>query len=82
MSDIPTKEIGELMEVMSDKIPKLVNELIKSLYSEQAGTQMGLAVGHFYKGLVDAGIPPADALEMAKDYIGTLKSVASSFSNN
>lgn len=74
--DIPTKEIGELLEVVSQKVPKLVNELLRTLYSEEAGSQMGKAVGSFYKELVDNGIAPDEALAMAKDYMNTLKAVA------
>lgn len=78
-NEIPTKEIGELLEGVSQKVPKLVNELLRTLYSEEAGTQMGKAVGNFYKELVDNGIAPEEALVMTKDYMNTLKSLAMNF---
>ncbi len=75
------KELSEVLEVVSTKVPKLVTELLKTLYSEEAGSQMGKAVGKFYKELVDSGIPEAEALKMAKDYMDTVKSLATSFKN-
>jgi hypothetical protein len=78
---IPTKEIGELLEVIAEKVPKLVTELLRSLYSEEAGSQMGKAVGNFYKALVESGIPAEDALKMATDYLETIKSIANNFKN-
>ena len=76
MPSIPTKEIGELLEIVSQKVPKLVNDLLGTLYSEDAGARMGKAVGTFYKQLLDSGIPPEEALKMTKDYMNTVKSIA------
>lgn len=74
---IPTKEIGELLEIVSAKAPQLVSDLLGTLYSEQAGTKIGKAVGSFYKELVNAGIPASEALAMTKDYMNQVKSIAS-----
>jgi len=71
--EIPVKEISEILDVVSTKVPKLISDLMKTLYSEETGRQMGKAVGALYKEIVDAGLPKEDALEMAKDYMNTLK---------
>lgn len=76
MSDIPTKEIGELLEIVSAKVPKLLRDLLGTLYSEEAGTSVGKAVGAFYMELVNAGIPAEEALSMTKDYMNYVKSIA------
>lgn len=76
MSDIPTKEIGELLEIVSAKVPKLLRDLLGTLYSEEAGTSVGKAVGAFYLELVNAGIPADEALTMTKDYMNYVKSIA------
>lgn len=76
-NDIPVKEIGEVFDALSDKLPKLINELTSSFYSEKSGSQMGKAIGSMYKELINAGIPKEDALEMAKDYLNTMKSIIS-----
>jgi len=74
--------LNDVLEVVSDKIPKLISELLKTFYSEEAGSQMGKAVGSFYKELVNAGMPADEALEMAQDYMHTIKSLASTMTKN
>jgi hypothetical protein len=79
MSDnnIPVKEIGEMLDEVSAKLPKLINGLMASLYSAEAGKNMGQAIGSFYKELIATGIPAEDALQMAKDYMLSLKDISS-----
>ncbi len=81
-NDIPVKEIGELLEEVSTKVPRLISSLISTLYSAEAGKQMGQAVGNLYKELVESGIPHEDALQMAKDYIQTLKGITEIINKN
>ena len=64
--------IREILDAVSDKVPRLIKELMGSLYSKDAGTNMGQSVGAFYKELVESGIPAADALGMAKVYLFSL----------
>ena len=75
--DIPVKEIGELFDILSDKAPKIIGDLIKAVYSEDTGRELGKATGAFYKELVDAGIPKEQALDMAKDYVSGLRDAMS-----
>lgn len=75
-SNIPTKEVGELLEIVSAKVPKLLKDLLGTLYSEEAGASIGKAVGTFYIELKNAGIPPEEALKMTKDYMNYVKSIA------
>jgi hypothetical protein len=72
-NEIPVKEIGQILDEVSTKIPKLIHSLLSNLYSAEAGTNMGQAVGNLYKELIEAGIPQEDALQMAKDYIQSIK---------
>jgi len=72
----PEETLGDVLDVVADRVPKLIRELLMSFYSEEAGAQMGKAVGVFYKELVGSGIPPEEALRMAKDYMETVKSIA------
>lgn len=80
-NEIPTKEIGELLDEVSTKVPKLILGVMQSLYSADAGKSMGQAIGNLYKELVDAGIPQDDALKMAKDYMLSIKDISGTFSN-
>ena len=63
-NEIPTKEIGELLDEVSTKIPKLLSSLMDTLYSVESGKKMGQAVGVFYKELLESGIPQEDALKI------------------
>ncbi|MFA6730809.1 MAG: hypothetical protein WCR95_07415 [Eubacteriales bacterium] len=80
--EIPVKEIGELLDEVSGKVPKLIGTLLDTMYSADSGKRMGEAVGSFYKELVASGIPPEEALKMAKDYTLSFRDVASQFKGN
>ena len=73
MAEIPVKEISELLDAVSTKTPSLLSGMRDTLYSAEAGAKMGQAVGHFYKELVEAGIPSEEALKMTKDYMASIK---------
>jgi hypothetical protein len=75
-NNIPVSDIGELLDEVTDKVPKLISGLLSTLYSAEAGKNMGQAVGNLYKELVEQGIPKEDALAMAKDYMLSLKDIA------
>lgn len=79
---IPTKEIGELLDEVTDKLPKLFSGLISTMYSADAGKSIGQAVGAMYKEMIDMGIPKEDALQMARDYMQGLKDVTKSMNFN
>jgi hypothetical protein len=74
--DIPVQEIGELFDTIIEKLPRVFNALRESIYSAEAGKDMGDAVGSFYKGLVDKGVPENKAMELTMEYLETLKSIA------
>ncbi len=78
-SDIPVKEIGEMLDMVSEKLPRLVKELYHTLYSQEGAEQMSKAVGTFYKNLMDAGMDSQDALRLTQEYMKTLKSLTSQF---
>jgi hypothetical protein len=80
-NEIPVKEIGQILDEVSTKIPKMINALLSNLYSAEAGKNMGQAVGNLYKELIEAGIPQEDALQMAKDYIQTIKGLTDTLKN-
>ena len=70
-------EVKEILEVVADKVPHLLTQLRNTLFSADAGRELGQAVGAFYKELIENGIPADEALKMAKDYISTLQGVLS-----
>ena len=76
--DHDAKEIGEILDVVSDKIPALLRGLRDVLYSKESAENMADSVGTFYKKLVEAGIPKEDALDMARGYMINLRDMAGS----
>ncbi|MHC1695142.1 MAG: hypothetical protein AB9835_07700 [Eubacteriales bacterium] len=44
--------IGEILETVSTKVPKLIGDIIGTFYSPEAGKNMGKAIGALYKELV------------------------------
>lgn len=82
MPDIPVQEIGQLLDEVSGKMPKVISGLMDTMYSADAGKKMGQAVGNLYKELVESGIPHEDALQMARDYMLSLKDIAGCFTKD
>lgn len=76
-----TNDISELMDEMASKIPKLLGSVVDTLFSVEAGKKMGQSIGSLYKELIEAGIPKEEALQMAKDYMMTIKNISDSFIN-
>ena len=72
---IPTKEIGELLDSVSDKVPKLLKNVMDAMYGAETGINMGKAVGGFYKELVESGLPPELAAKMAEKYMISISDI-------
>lgn len=75
---LPVEDISVLLDTVGEKIPSLINNIKNTLFSADAGRDLGRAVGAFYKELLGAGIPSAEALVMAQAYLGTLQAALSS----
>ena len=65
------EEVKEILSVVSKEIPALIKEIVASVFSEEAGRDMGKAVAAFYKELHEAGIPEETAVKMAENYLST-----------
>jgi len=66
------KEIAEIFDNISAKIPGLIRGVLDSLFSPEAAANMGKAVAEFYKTLKEGGIPEQEAIDMTRDYLSTL----------
>jgi len=69
------RELKEVLDVVSDRIPGFLRELRDVMYSRKAAEGMADAVATFYKKLVDGGIPKDAALEMARGYMINLSDI-------
>ena len=65
-------EVREILDVVSEKVPKLLNDLTDVLYGKEQSQKYGIAVAGFYKSLKDAGMTDQQAFELTKSYMGTL----------
>lgn len=65
--------IGAILDVVTEKVPALLGALRATFFSPQAGEEIGKGVGAFYREMVAAGVPEADALAMTRSYLSTLK---------
>ncbi|NMB08730.1 MAG: hypothetical protein GX981_10135 [Tissierellia bacterium] len=70
------KELAEILDTITDKIPQLITGVVNTLYSAEAGKNIGQAVGSLYKELVESGIPEEAALDMAKSYMLSMKDIS------
>ena len=81
MNDNSIKEIGQLLDEVSSKVPKLISGLIDTIYSPEAGKKMGQSIGNLYGELIASGIPEEAALKMARDYMLSIKDISKNFGN-
>jgi hypothetical protein len=69
------EELREVLSVVSKEVPALIKGIIASVFSEEAGRDMGRAAAAFYKELKEAGMPEDVAVKMTEGYISTFTSL-------
>lgn len=69
------EELQEVLKTVSEQIPALIRGIISSIFSAEAGRNMGAAAGNFYKELKAGGIPDEVAIKMTQDYIKTFTDI-------
>lgn len=72
-TEIPVKEIGELLDEVSTKLPKLLEGIQKSYYSVENGANAGKSIGAFYKELLAAGMSDDVALRLTERFMVSIK---------
>jgi len=65
------EELEEVLKIVSERVPALLKGIIGSIFSAEAGRNMGAAAASFYKELVAGGLPREVAIKMTQDYIKT-----------
>ncbi|NWG10657.1 hypothetical protein HXY33_02735 [Candidatus Bathyarchaeota archaeon] len=70
------EELKEVLSVVSKEIPNLLKSIIGSVFSEEAGRDMGKAAAAFYKELKEAGMPEETAVRMTENYISVFTSLS------
>ncbi len=70
------EEIEAILGVVSKEVPALIKGIVGSVFSEEAGRDMGKAAGAFYKELKESGMPEEAAVEMTENYISVFTSLS------
>jgi uncharacterized membrane protein YheB (UPF0754 family) len=69
------EEVKELLAVVSKEVPSLIKSILGSVFSEEAGRDMGKAAAAFYKELKNSGMPEEVAVKMTEDYVSVFTSL-------
>ena len=69
------ENIKEILSVVSSEVPGLIKSLLASVFSEEAGRNMGKAAAAYYKELKDGGLPEQVSVKLTEDYMRTFTSI-------
>jgi hypothetical protein len=69
------KEVKEILSAISTEVPTLIKSILASVFSEEAGRNMGKAAAAYYKQLKDGGLPEQVAVKLTEDYMRTFTSL-------
>jgi hypothetical protein len=69
------EELKEVLSVVSAEVPALIKGIIGSVFSEEAGRDMGKAAAAFYKQLKEAGMSEETAVKMTENYVSVFTSL-------
>jgi hypothetical protein len=79
MKDLAIKddaeEVKAILGVVSKEVPALIKGIVGSVFSEEAGRDMGKAAGAFYKELKESGMPDEIAIRMTENYISVFTNI-------
>lgn len=66
------KELKEVMKVLSETVPGLLESIAKVMYGAQEGERMGQAVASFYSALVKSGMSSEQAFKLTREYMSSM----------
>jgi hypothetical protein len=75
------ENIKEILGVVSSEIPAMIKSILSSVFSEEAGRNMGKAAAAYYKELKDGGLPEQVAVKMTEEYMRTFTSLGDMLKN-
>lgn len=76
-NEMGVEKMKEMLDMVSEKIPRMMQGLLDTVYSKETAVSMGQAVGTYYRELVAAGMPPEVAADMARAYTISVKDIIS-----
>ncbi len=70
--EFKAEDLKEVVNVISEKIPALLNSLTDAIYGKDASAKFGQAVANFYKTLRDSGMSDEQAFRLTEQYMSSL----------
>src|SRR5208283_752427 len=61
------ENVKELLSVVSTEVPTMIKSIMSSVFSEEAGKNMGKAAAAYYKELKAGGLPDEVAVKLTSD---------------
>lgn len=72
---VEAENVKEILGVVSSEVPALIKSILSSVFSEEAGKNMGKAAAAYYKELKNGGLPEQVAVKMTEEYMRTFTSL-------
>jgi DNA primase large subunit len=69
------ENIKEILNAVSSEIPPMIKNILASVFSEEAGRNMGRAAAAYYKEMKQGGLPEQVAVKLTEDYMRTFSSI-------
>lgn len=76
---VEAENVKEILGVVSSEVPTLIKSILASVFSEEAGRNMGKAAAAYYKELKNGGLPEQVAVKLTEDYMRTFTSLGDMF---
>jgi Zn/Cd-binding protein ZinT len=76
---VEAENVREILGVVSSEVPTLIKSILASVFSEEAGKNMGKAAAAYYKELKNGGLPEQVAVKLTEDYMRTFTSLGDMF---
>jgi len=71
------ENVKELLGVVSTEVPAMIKSIVSTVFSEEAGRNMGKAAAAYYKELKAGGLPEEVAVKLTQEYMQTFTNLGS-----
>ncbi len=71
----------ELFSLFSSEVPEMIKRIMNSVFSEEAGKNMGKAASAYYNQLKSGGLPDEVATQLTVEYMRTFTSLGDMLKN-
>ncbi|MEW5937088.1 MAG: hypothetical protein AB1665_04620 [Candidatus Thermoplasmatota archaeon] len=63
------EEVREILDVVAEKVPQLLNEITDALFSAEKAEQFGESVAKFYKSMIGSGMSQEQAFQLTEKFM-------------